>query len=132
MLEGGSTLGVVEHLMGEYITPSFLDGIGDSLASIVYDFASDYNFPDDYNATLVYEGKVPVEASRENYRLPTALTVTLGEDASERNISWYTKSTVQGTDIQIVEYTDSVTFTDEISESITIEANNERVIRSYL
>lgn len=131
VLEGGSVMGVVEHLMGEYITPSFLDGIGDSLASLVYDFAADYNFPDDYNATIVYDGKVAVEATRENYRLPTALTVTLGEDYSERNISWYTKSTVQGTDIQIVEYTDSVAFTDSVPESVTIEANNERVIRSY-
>ena len=131
VLEGGSVLGVVDHLMGEYITPSFLDGIGDSLAAIVRDFASDYNFPDDYSATIVYDGKVPVEATRENYRLPTALTVTLGEDASERNISWYTKSTVQGTDIQIVEYSDSITFTDEIPADITLETNNERVIRSY-
>ncbi len=131
VLEGGSVTGVVEHLMDEYITPSFLDGIGDSLASLVYDFASDYNFPDDYNATIVYDGKVPVEATRENYRLPTALTVTLGENASQRNISWYTKSSVQGTDIQITEYTDTVTFSADLPDDITIEANNERVIRSY-
>ena len=131
VLEGGSVKGVVEHLMDEYITPSLLDGIGDSLASIVYNFVADYNFPDDYSATIVYDGKVPVEATRENYRLPTALTVTLGEDASERNISWYTKSSVQGTDIQIVEYSDSVTFTAELPESVEIETNSERVIRSY-
>lgn len=131
VLEGGSLIGVVDHLKGEYITPSMLDGIGDSLASIVYDFAADYNFPDDYNATIVYDGKVEVEATRENYRLPTAITVTLGEDYSQRNISWYTKSTVEGSDIQIVEYTDAITFTDVIPADITVEADSERTIRTY-
>lgn len=131
VLEGGSLTGVLDHLMGEYITPSFLDGVGDSLAAIVRDFATDYNFPDDYSATIVYEGKVPVEATRENYRLPTALTVTLGEDASQRNISWYTKSTVLGSDIQIVEYSDTVTFSADVPENVTVETSNERVIRSY-
>ena len=131
VLEGGSLPGVLDHLMGEYITPSFLDGIGDSLAAIVRDFATDYNFPDDYSATIVYDGKVPVEASRENYRLPTALTVTLGEDASQRNISWYTKSTVQGSDIQIVEYNEAVTFSADVPAGVTVETVNERVIRSY-
>lgn len=131
VLEGGSIPGVLDHLMGEYITPSFLDGIGDSLAAIVRDFVTDYNFADDYNATIVYDGKVPVEATRENYRLPTAMTITLGEDASSRNISWYTKSTVEGTDIQITEYTDSITFTDEISSAITIQEDTQFTVRSY-
>lgn len=131
VVEFDSLQGLLDHYMGEYITPSFIDGIGDSLASIVYDFASDYNFPDDYSATIVYDGKVPVEATRENYRLPTALTVTLGENSSERNISWYTKSSVEGTDIQIVEYADSATFTDELPEGVTVTATSERVIRTY-
>ncbi len=131
VLEGGSLIGLLEHYMEEYITPSMLDGIGDSLAGIVRDFAEDYNFPDDYSATIVYDGKVEVEATRENYRLPTALTVTFGEDYSSRNISWYTKSSVQGSDIQIVEYTDSITFTDTIPADITVEADSERTIRTY-
>ncbi len=131
VVEFDSLIGILDHYMEEYITPSMLDGIGDSLARIVYDFAADYNFPDDYSATIVYDGKVEVEATRENYRLPTAVTVTLGEDASQRNISWYTKSTVEGTDIQIVEYTDSVSFTDELPEGVTITENTERTTRSY-
>lgn len=131
VLEGDSLIGLLEHYMEEYITPSMLDGIGDSLASIVLNFVTDYNFPDDYNATIVYDGKVPVEATRENYRLPTALTVTLGEDASQRNISWYTKSTVMGSDIQIVEYADAVTFTEELPASVTFESSTARTDRSY-
>ena len=131
VLDGGSTLGVVEHFLGEYITPSMLDGIGDALADIVVNFAADYNFPDDYNATIVYDGKVPVEATRENYRLPTALSITLGEDATTRNVSWYTKSTIQGSDIQIAEYTDSVTFSDVNPSYLTIEANTVRQDRTY-
>lgn len=131
VVEFDSLIGILDHYMEEYITPSMLDGIGDSLARIVYDFAADYNFPDDYNATIVYDGKVPVEATRENYRLPTAVTTTFGEDQYSRNISWYTKSSVQGTDIQIVEYADSVSFTDELPDGITFTAETKRENRSY-
>lgn len=131
VVEFDSLIGILDHYMEEYITPSMLDGIGDSLARIVYDFAADYNFPDDYNATIVYDGKVPVEATRENYRLPTAVTTTFGEDQCSRNISWYTKSSVQGTDIQIVEYADSVSFSDELPAGVTFTADTERTTRSY-
>ena len=131
VVEFDSLIGILDHYMEEYITPSMLDGIGDSLARIIYDFAADYNFPDDYNATIVYDGKVPVEATRENYRLPTAVTTTFGEDQYSRNISWYTKSSVQGTDIQIVEYADSVSFTDELPDGITFTAETKRENRSY-
>ncbi len=131
VVEFDSLIGILNHYMEEYITPSMLDGIGDSLARIVYDFAADYNFPDDYNATIVYDGKVPVEATRENYRLPTAVTTTFGEDQYSRNISWYTKSSVQGTDIQIVEYADSVSFSDELPAGVTFTADTERTTRSY-
>lgn len=133
VIEGGSLMGVVEHLMEEYITESLLEGIGHSLANLVRDFAFDYNFADDMDATIVYNGKVAVEASRENYRLPTSVAVTLGEDSTSRNISWYTKSTVMGSDIEILEYTDTPTFSGAnlAPEGITVTADAERTIRTY-
>ncbi|MBQ5592413.1 MAG: metallophosphoesterase [Clostridia bacterium] len=133
VIEGGSLMGIVEHLMDEYITESLLEGIGHSLANIVRDFVFDYNFEDDMDATVVYDGKVEVEATRENYRLPTAVTVTLGEDAGSRNISWYTKSTVMGSDIQILEYAEPAAAdgADVIPDGVTVTADTERTIRTY-
>ncbi|MBR3836257.1 MAG: metallophosphoesterase [Clostridia bacterium] len=133
VIEGGSLMGIVEHLMDEYITASLLEGIGHSLANIVRDFAFDYNFADDMAATIVYDGKVEVEATRENYRLPTSVTVTLGEDSTSRNISWYTKSTVMGSDIEILEYSETPLFSgaNAVPEGITVTADAERTIRSY-
>ena len=133
VIEGGSLMGIVEHLMDEYITPSLLEGIGHSLANIVRDFVFDYNFEDDMDATIVYDGKVDVEATRDNYRLPTTVTVTFGEDATSRNINWYTKSTVQGTDIEIFEYAESPAFSDAsiVPEGVTVTATTERTIRTY-
>ncbi len=133
VVEGDSLMGVVEHLMDEYITESLLEGIGHSLATIVRDFVFDYNFADDMNATIVYDGKVDVEATRDNYRLPTAVTVTLGEDSTSRNISWYTKSTVMGSDIQILEYAEPAFAdgADVLPDGVTVTADTERTIRSY-
>ncbi len=133
VLDQDSLMGIVEHLMEEYITESLLEGIGHSLANIVRDFVFDYNFADDMNATIVYDGKVDVEATRDNYRLPTAVTVTLGEDSTSRNISWYTKSTVMGSDIQILEYAEPA-FADSadiIPDGVTVTSETERTIRSY-
>lgn len=133
VLEYASLIGLLDHYMEEYITPSMLEGIGHSLAGIVRDFAADYNFPDDMNATIVYDGKVEVEATRDNYRLPTILSVTFGEDSTSRNLSWYTKSTVQGSDIEILEYTDTPSFSGEsiVPSYVTVTSNTERTTRMY-
>ena len=133
VVDEDSLMGIVEHLMDEYITASLLEGIGHSLANIVRDFVFDYNFADDMNATIVYDGKVDVEATRENYRLPTAVTVTLGEDSTSRNISWYTKSTVMGSDIEILEYAETPSFSgsDIVPDGVTVTADAERTIRTY-
>lgn len=133
VLDQDSLMGIVEHLMDEYITESLLEGIGHSLANIVRDFVFDYNFADDMNATIVYDGKVDVEATRDNYRLPTVVSVTLGEDSTSRNISWYTKSTVMGSDIEILEYTETPSFNGEsiVPDGITVTADTTKTTRSY-
>ncbi len=133
ILEYASLMGILEHYMDEYITDSLIEGIGHSIANIVRGFADDYNFPDDLNATIVYDGKVPVEATRKNYRLPTALSVTFGEDSTSRNLSWYTKTSVTGSDIEIVEYTETPTFSGEsiVPSYIKVTADTQRTTRSY-
>ncbi len=89
--------------------------MGHEVAYIVDDFFIDDNPAErmDSTATLLYTGKVPVEATAENYRRPSNIGMTFGTDAATtRNINWYTKCTVDGakvkpynTDIQIVPFT---------------------------
>ncbi len=133
ILEYSSLMGILEHYMDEYITDSLLEGVGHSIAHIVRGFADDYNFPEDMNATIVYDGVVPVEATRKNYRLPTTLSVTFGEDSTSRNLSWYTKTSVTGSDIEIVEYTDTPNFSGDsiVPDYVTVTSATERTTRSY-
>lgn len=131
IVEFGSVWGILEHYMDEYLTDPQIQGIGQTLAGIVRDFAEDDNFKLDGNATIVYNGKVDVEATRENYRLPTALTVTLGEDSTARNLSWYTKYSVQGSDIEIVEKGDSFTGKAAVPAGVTVSAKTEETTRQY-
>ncbi|MCQ2484983.1 MAG: metallophosphoesterase [Clostridia bacterium] len=131
IIEYNSLWGIVEHYMDEYLTDTQLEGIGQTLAGIVRDFAEDDSFKLDSNATIVYNGPVAVEATRENYRLPTAVTVTLGEDSTARNLSWYTKYSVQGSDIEIVEKGDSFTGKDSAPDGITVTAETTETTRMY-
>lgn len=133
IIEYASVWGILEHYMDEYLTEPQLRGVGQSIAGIVLAFAEDTNYKYDSDATIVYDGPVEVEATRENYRLPTAITVTLGQDASARNISWYSKWTVEGSDIEIIEKTDSPVFTGKsaVPSNLSVTSQTVATTRQY-
>lgn len=132
ILDFASLWGIVEYYMDLYLTDAQIQGIGQTLASLVLDFAEDVDFRPDSNAVITYSGPVEVEATRENYRLPTNLTVTFGQDQGSRNISWYTKSTVEGSDIEIIESTDSGFIGQNLAPaSVTVTASTEETTRQY-
>lgn len=121
---------ILNHFMDEYLTDSQYESIGHTLAVNVDDFCIDENpgIKMDNNVTLVYDGKMPVEATSDNYRKPSTVTVTLGDDASaERNISWYTKYSVDGTDIEIIPYSDNPTFTGKPTKHIKSETEKAKL-----
>ncbi|MCQ2471882.1 MAG: metallophosphoesterase [Clostridia bacterium] len=132
IVDFGSVWGILEYFMDLYLTDSQLQGIGQTLAGLVLDFAEDDSIKEDSDATLTYTGPVEVEATRENYRLPTAVTVTFGENQSSRNISWYTKPSVTGTDIEILEETNG-TFTGKnlVPAGVTVSAQTVKTTRQY-
>lgn len=133
LVEFDSLWGIVEHYMDEYLTDTQLEGIGQTLADILRGFAQDPSYNEDYSTTAVYDGKVEVEATRENYRLPTNAAVTFGADQGSRNISWYTKPSVQGTDIEIIEDTKNPVFTGKNSVPfyVTVNRSTQKTTRSY-
>ncbi len=130
VLESGTLNGLLEHLMEEYLTTSQMETIDWELASFVEGFCVDEE-PSDYNLTLSANtnGGYEVEATADNLRLPSTVAVTFGEDAStSRNISWYTKKSVTGTDIQL-----SLDKNDlaDTPDSVKIEKKTEAVRREF-
>ncbi len=124
---------VLDVLMEEYFTESQYESIGIEIAGILKGMNTDSNPKEsgDHKATYVYNGKVTPEATSENYRKPSIVTVTLGEDSSSYNISWYTKKSVTGTDIEIVPYGKKPVFTGKPTVSSHIIADSQAVTRTY-
>jgi len=123
--------GLKNELLGEYLTESQYQAIGIEFATVIGAFIDDKNPKPqgDMNCTYTYSGKEEPEVTPYNFRAPSIITVTYGEDASSSfNISWYTKDSVKGTDIEILPYSENPQFTGVPTESANIEAITEEGI----
>lgn len=128
---------ILDHYIEEYLTDSQIESVGHEVAYIVDDFFLDDNPAEqmDSRATLLYNGKVPVEATAENYRRPSNIGMTFGADAATtRNINWYTKATADGarvkpyrTDIQIAPYSENPQFSDKLPTGVKVKTSGETV-----
>ncbi len=117
-------------LMEKYLTESQFESLGIFVAYVLNDFNTDVNpaYKGDYG---VKYNSLPVEVpvTRENYRLPTMVSVTLGDKKNESAyISWFSKSTVGG-DIEIYKADSEPEFTGKATEGV--EVKTEAVTRSY-
>lgn len=114
---------IIDKFLDDYMTESQYQSIGFEFAEIISKLSFDCSPREkgDLEATYTYTGLVPVEASEDNFRLPSIISTTFGENSSSFNISWYTKDTVKGTDIEIIPYSENPVFTGTptVSESIT-------------
>ena len=128
--EYSSVNAIIEHLMGEYITQSQYEAWGYTISWMVNAFLEDDGVPDN-NCTITYSGPVEVEATQDNYRLPSHIALSLGEDSSsEISITWLTKYSVTGTDIEIVPYSENPVFTGKPSVS-GVAAKCKSVDKTY-
>ncbi len=129
--EYSSINSIIDTLLGEYITQSQYESWGYTINWMLSSFIIDENLKDK-NATYTYSGAVNPEVSKENYRLPSHVVTTLGEDSSaEVSITWLTKYSVTGTDIEIVEYSENPKFTGKATKGDGINASSETVAKSY-
>ena len=122
-----------KELLQKYLTFSQFEGIGAFVKFIVNDFTNDVNpMPEgDYGVTYS-TSKVEVPVTRDNYRLPTMVSVTLGENKDEAVISWFSKSTVDG-DIEIYKADSEPKFKGEATSKadFNIDKKSETVTRSF-
>lgn len=123
---------VLQHYMDEYLTDSQIETIAYEFYSILSDLTTDSNpAPQaDNHGKITYSGKVPVTPTVEDLRLPSGIAVTFGADsATSRNISWYTKTSVKGTDIEIVPYSKNPKFTGTPTTGSSVVTDTKRVTR---
>ncbi len=121
-------------LISKYLTQSQFEGTGTFVAYVINDFTSDENpkFKGDYSVTYSSE-KVEVPVTRANYRLPTMVSVTMGEDSkTSAYINWFSKYSVGG-DIEIYKADKEPTFKGIPTEAADfgIELKTEAVQRSF-
>lgn len=132
LVEYNSLEDVLQSLMDEYLTQSQMDTIANEFMVFLTDFTTDTNpgLRMDNAATITYAGAVPVTPTVEDLRLPSGIAVTFGSDsATTRNISWYTKYSVTGTDIEIVPYSENPRFTGRPTTGSHIETSTVEVTR---
>ncbi len=135
VFEGDSVTDVVYSFLDEYLTESQYDIIDQEFYRIMKDFTHDENpyYMADHHGELSYNGKVEVPLTQKNMRLPSHVSVTLGEDAAtERNINYYTKYSITNSDIQIVPYSENPDFSKGTTVDVTIETKCEvDVVREW-
>ena len=123
---------VLQHYMDEYLTESQIETIAYEFYNILSDLTTDSNpAPQaDNNTTVTYSGRVQVVPTVEDLRLPSGIAVTFGANsATTRNICWYTKTSVTGTDIEIVPYSAHPRFTGTPTTGSNIASDTKRVTR---
>ncbi|MBR4726425.1 MAG: metallophosphoesterase [Clostridia bacterium] len=131
----GSIDEIIDTLVvNEYMTPSQYEAWGHTIAWMVGSLVTDDNPYErfDNNITVTYAGPVDVPATRENYRLPANLNLTLGDDsATAVTITWLTKYSLTNSDIELVPYSEAPRFTGEPTTDSRVRAQSEEVERGY-
>lgn len=101
-------------VVDEYLTFSQFESWGGTIAWMVGSLIKDENpaKASDNNISLTYTGPVEVEATKENFRLPSNVVMTLGEDSStQATITWISKYSLEETDIELIPFSENPEFT---------------------
>ncbi len=121
-------------VIDKYLTFSQYESWGYTISWMLGSFLTD-DLPAqgmDSDVSLPYSGPVEVEVSKETYRAPSQINITLGEDSStEANITWLTKYSLTASDIELIPYTSTPVFTGTPTTDSRVNASSETVIRSY-
>ena len=120
---------LIDGLINEYMSPSFLTGMGSLVGNICDSMLYDTNGADDViggeGRTIVFDGTTEKpEPSVENGLLPTQVTMTLGEsEETSRNFRWYTGTNVSSGVVQVASDAD---FQNVVAEEIAV---SEEVVK---
>lgn len=125
---------VVYSYLDSFLTPSEVETIAYALYEVMHALTQDSNPGKrmDNETVIRYTGKVKVKPTVKDLRLPSGIAVTFGDDsATARNICWYTKKSVSGTDIEIVPYSANPRFTGRPTTDRRVRTKLLRVKREF-
>lgn len=128
---GNSIEEVIDYFVNLYFDDTNAVIVGEQLADIFDDYVADSDPQVKGDFDVTYDGSKGAEsyASKENYRIPTMITVTPGNNTqTETYVTWYTKSTVEGTDVEIYDKKDSTFYGKHfigVKGASIVTANNE-------
>ena len=121
---------LLEGLISEYMSDSFLTGMG----GLIDDYASSFLFDttgtddplnDENGRTMTWSSETPVTPqapSVANGLAPTQIAMTQGETPDVRYIRWYTGARASGTPVaelsENADFTDAMVFQAEVSEVV--------------
>ncbi|MBR5234092.1 MAG: fibronectin type III domain-containing protein [Clostridia bacterium] len=133
---GKSIEEVIDYFVNYYFDDENAVLVGEQLADIFNDYVTDTDpqLKGDYDVT--YDGNKSAEsyASRENFRIPTMVTVTPGNKTqTETYVTWYTKSTVEGSNLEIYDDKDSVFYGKHFIgvDGVSIVTANNDIERTF-
>lgn len=130
---GNSVDAVIDTLLQEYVyADSMLDGIGYMLWKVVYGCVTDEDA--DNNVTYVYSGPIAIEPTSDEMQLPSHISGIFGTSSKTTySLSWYTKYSVTGTDIELYEADSEPSFKGKrnIPTGVKVRYNTNEVTRSF-
>ncbi len=121
-------------LISKYLTKSQFEAWGATISWMIKSLVFDEN-PEkifDNNITVTYSSAVDIVPTKEDFRLPSFLNMTLAEDSSTSAvISWITKYSVEDSDIELIDYSENPVFSGKPTEDGRVSAKSEKVMLSY-
>lgn len=121
-------------LLNKYFTKSQFEAWGATISWMVKTFVFDNN-PDvamDNNITIIYSGKQDVEATKENFRLPSNVVMNLSDDSTTGvTITWLTKYSITDSDIELKEYSENPVFTGKATKDGRVSASYTKQVLTY-
>lgn len=133
----GSSIGeMIDELVKENYSDENAASVGEQLADIVKLYTSDEDpvAKGDFDVTYDGDSVYFAVATKENYRLPSMITITPGADtSSEAYVTWYTKASVTGTDIEIYSDKNSTFYGQHFIgvDGVSVEKQTEEIERTY-
>ena len=122
---------LINGLISEYMSDSFLTGMGglldDYASSFLYDTESTDDILNDENGrTITWSTSTPVtpqEPSVANGLAPTQIAMTQGESADSRYLRWYTGAGVSGTAVA------QISESGDFADAVTFKADTQEVVK---
>ncbi len=135
-VEGESVGEVIDNIVDYYYADEKGVSTGEQLADIITSYVSDTDpqFKGDFDVTYDADKVLYAVATKKNYRLPSMITITPGNDTStEAYVTWYTKGSITGSDIEIYSDKNSTFYGNHFIgvDGVSVVTETEEIKRTY-